>query len=136
VLETGLGLLGLRTLHPDVSPRPVATFSLLPLPAPPSHRAWIPMATQEFYIRNEDETEARGPFNLEQLTSLIDSGQITTAKRFTTTPPPSSGPRWKAARSSRSRPFPEKKRKLKVKAKENLPTLNSGDRHPRAHHRR
>ena len=34
------------------------------------------MATQEFYIRNETDTEARGPFTIEQLSSLIDSGQV------------------------------------------------------------
>lgn len=34
------------------------------------------MATQEFYIRNESETEARGPFNTEQLSSLADTGQV------------------------------------------------------------
>ncbi len=35
------------------------------------------MATQEYYIRNESETEARGPFNSEQLSSLADTGQLT-----------------------------------------------------------
>jgi len=35
------------------------------------------MATQEFYVRNESETEARGPFNLEQLLSLAENGQVT-----------------------------------------------------------
>ncbi|MEO7415273.1 MAG: DUF4339 domain-containing protein [Opitutaceae bacterium] len=35
------------------------------------------MATQEFYIRNEAETDARGPFNLEQLVSLAAAGQLT-----------------------------------------------------------
>lgn len=35
------------------------------------------MATQEFYIRNEAETEARGPFNIEQLISLAAAGQVT-----------------------------------------------------------
>jgi GYF domain 2 len=33
--------------------------------------------TQEFYIRNESETEARGPFSIEQLLSLADAGQVT-----------------------------------------------------------
>lgn len=32
---------------------------------------------QEIYIRNATETEARGPFNLEQVASLADAGQIT-----------------------------------------------------------
>ncbi len=40
------------------------------------------MATQEFYIRNETDTEARGPFNVEQLSSLIDSGQVTAATLY------------------------------------------------------
>jgi len=35
------------------------------------------MAKQEFYIRNESDTEARGPFNTEQLSSLADTGQVT-----------------------------------------------------------
>lgn len=35
------------------------------------------MATQEFYIRNASETEARGPFNHEHLVSLAETGQIT-----------------------------------------------------------
>jgi GYF domain 2 len=32
---------------------------------------------QEIYIRNATESEARGPFNLEQVASLADAGQIT-----------------------------------------------------------
>lgn len=35
------------------------------------------MATKEFYIRNADETDARGPFTLEQITSLAEAGQVT-----------------------------------------------------------
>jgi hypothetical protein len=35
------------------------------------------MATQEFYIRSATETEARGPFTVEQLVSLADAGQVT-----------------------------------------------------------
>jgi hypothetical protein len=37
------------------------------------------MATQEFYIRNESETESRGPFTIEQLISLAEAGQVTDA---------------------------------------------------------
>jgi hypothetical protein len=40
------------------------------------------MATQEFYIRNETDTEARGPFTIEQLSSLIDSSQVTPTTLF------------------------------------------------------
>ncbi len=35
------------------------------------------MATQEFYIRNPTETEARGPFTHEHLISLAENGQVT-----------------------------------------------------------
>jgi hypothetical protein len=35
------------------------------------------MATQEFYIREASENEARGPFNMEQLVSLAETGQVT-----------------------------------------------------------
>jgi len=35
------------------------------------------MATQEFYIRNATETEARGPFTHEHIVSLAETGQIT-----------------------------------------------------------
>lgn len=35
------------------------------------------MVPQEFYIRNESENEARGPFNLDQVTSLTEAGQVT-----------------------------------------------------------
>ena len=35
------------------------------------------MATLEFYIRNETDPEARGPFSHEQLYSLAESGEVT-----------------------------------------------------------
>jgi hypothetical protein len=38
--------------------------------------------TQEFYIRNETDTEARGPFTIEQLSSLVDSSQVTPTTLF------------------------------------------------------
>lgn len=80
------------------------------------------MATQEFYIRNESDTEARGPFTLEQLGSLIDSGQLTTATLYYEInteqwTPISANAELKAAL------FPEKK-KLTVRPKEKLETLN------------
>jgi hypothetical protein len=34
------------------------------------------MATQEYYVREASEEEARGPFNVEQLVSLVENGQI------------------------------------------------------------
>ena len=48
----------------------------LPPPAHSTHPA-SHMATQEFYIREASENEARGPFNLEQLISLAETGQVT-----------------------------------------------------------
>ena len=35
------------------------------------------MVPQEIYIRNASDTEARGPFNLEQLISLAENEQVT-----------------------------------------------------------
>jgi hypothetical protein len=34
------------------------------------------MATQEIYIRNATETEARGPFTAQQVADLVDAGQV------------------------------------------------------------
>lgn len=83
------------------------------------------MATQEFYIRNESDTEARGPFTQEQLASLIDSGQVTPVTLYYDT----NKEEWTAIESNaelKAALFPEKK-KLTVKAKQNLPTLNKED---------
>lgn len=35
------------------------------------------MAVEEFYIRNESDTEARGPLNFEPISSLAEKGQVT-----------------------------------------------------------
>lgn len=35
------------------------------------------MANQEFYVRGVNDAEARGPFSLEQVTSLVEAGQVT-----------------------------------------------------------
>lgn len=81
------------------------------------------MATQEFYIRNESENEARGPFNLEQLITLIDSNQITLETLYYD----ASTEQWAAIGSDeelKKALFPEKK-KLKVKPKEQTSNLNS-----------
>ncbi|HVU24553.1 MAG TPA: DUF4339 domain-containing protein [Opitutus sp.] len=80
------------------------------------------MATQEYYIRNETDTEARGPFTFEQLSSLIDSGQLTPATMFYD----ATAEQWVAIDSNaelKAALFPEKK-KLSVRAKEKLDTLN------------
>jgi hypothetical protein len=80
------------------------------------------MATQEFYIRNETDTEARGPFTIEQLASLIDSGQLTPATMFYD----ANAEQWTTIESSpdlKAALFPERK-KLVVRQKEKLDTLN------------
>lgn len=35
------------------------------------------MDTQEFYIRHASETDARGPYNLEEMVSLAETGSVT-----------------------------------------------------------
>ncbi len=80
------------------------------------------MATQEFYIRNETDTDARGPFTLEQLTSLIDSGQLTVATLYYDT----TKEEWLSIESNselKASLFPEKK-KLTVRQKYNPPAQN------------
>jgi hypothetical protein len=80
------------------------------------------MATQEFYIRGENDTEARGPFTQEQLASLVEAQQVTPETLYYD----ASLEQWVAISSNASLLnflFPEK-RKLKVRAKENVQTLN------------
>jgi len=72
------------------------------------------MAMQEFYIRNESDTEARGPFTVEQLRSLIDSDQVTPATLYFD----ATTEEWKTVESDadlKGALFPEK-RKLTVRA--------------------
>jgi GYF domain 2 len=40
------------------------------------------MANQEIYVRGASDTEARGPFTMEQLVSLVEAGQVTTETYF------------------------------------------------------
>ena len=40
------------------------------------------MANQEIYVRGANDTEARGPFSMEQLVSLVEAGQITAETYF------------------------------------------------------
>lgn len=80
------------------------------------------MATQEFYIRNETDSEARGPFNFEQLSSLVDSNQVTPETLFYD----ATAEQWLAINSNQELKeslFPEKK-KLTVRPKERLETVN------------
>ena len=81
------------------------------------------MATQEFYIRNADETEARGPFNHEQLVSLAEAGRVSPETLFYD----ATIEQWVAIQSNaelKQQLFPEK-RKLAMKQKEIAQTINA-----------
>lgn len=87
------------------------------------------MAMEEIYIRSESETEARGPFNLEQLVSLADTGQVTAETLFYD----ANTEQWAAIGSNEelmSQILPQRK-KLKIKTKTKLTLLNEeGDSSP------
>lgn len=81
------------------------------------------MVPQEFYIRNESDTEARGPFNLEQLSSLAENGQVNDDTVYYD----AAAEKWVSVGSDlelKAQLFPEKK-KLGLKAKEDVKSLNS-----------
>ena len=74
------------------------------------------MATQEYYIREASENEARGPFNIEQLISLAETGQVTVETLWYD----AAIEDWTAIGATddlKSTLFPEK-RKLRMKVKE------------------
>ncbi len=74
------------------------------------------MATQEIYIRNASETEARGPFTLQQVADLAEAGQVTAE----TLVYDAESEQWVALNAKpdlMSAIFPEKK-KLLLKSKE------------------
>jgi len=80
------------------------------------------MSTHEFYIRGPNDTEARGPFTVEQLITLGETGGIDTETLFYD----AATEQWAVIGSSeelRNLVFPEKK-KLTFKPKEQVPTLN------------
>ena len=81
-------------------------------------------ATEEIYIRNENETEARGPFDLDQVSSLAEAGQVTAE----TLVYDAGSEQWVALSANTelmASIFPEKK-KLVLKAKK-IETLNQPD---------
>lgn len=81
------------------------------------------MATQEFYVRSESETEARGPFNLEQLTSLAENGQVDADTLFYD----ATTEQWASISSNaelKAALFPEKK-KLQMRTKPVAPVMDS-----------
>ncbi len=82
------------------------------------------MATQELYIRNPTDTEARGPFTAQQLADLAEAGQVTPA----TLTYDATTEQWvelSANPELLAVVFPEKK-KLSLKAKE-INALNRPD---------
>lgn len=83
------------------------------------------MVPQEIYIRNASDTEARGPFNLEQLSSLAENEQVTRETVFYDT----EKEEWVAIGDSPemvAAVYPEKK-KLKLGAEREINALNLGD---------
>lgn len=80
------------------------------------------MATQEFYVRNESETEARGPFNLEQLTSLVENGQVSAETLYYD----AATEQWTTISANaelKTALFPEKK-KLQMRTRNQAPTMD------------
>jgi hypothetical protein len=86
------------------------------------------MATQEFYIREASENEARGPFNMEQLVSLAETGQVTLETLWYDPTVED----WALIGSNdelKGAIFPEK-RKLRMKAKDSAPIQKQADSMP------
>jgi len=83
------------------------------------------MATYEFYIREASENEARGPFNLEQLMSLAETGQVT-QETLWYDPTVEDWASIGASENLKAKLFPEK-RKLRMKVKEITPIQKSSD---------
>lgn len=82
------------------------------------------MGTQEIYIRNATETEARGPFSAQQVADLAEAGQVTADTLIYD----ANAEQWVALNSNAELMaivFPEKK-KLALKQKE-IKTLNKAD---------
>jgi hypothetical protein len=80
------------------------------------------MPTQEFYIRGPTDTDARGPFTVEQLVTLGETGGIDTETLFYD----ATTEQWAPIATSdkvKSLVFPEKRR-LTVKPKQHVTTLN------------
>jgi hypothetical protein len=80
------------------------------------------MPTQEFYIRGPTDTDARGPFSVEQLVTLGETGGIDTDTLFYD----ATTEQWAPIATNdkvKSLVFPEKKR-LSVKPKQYIATLN------------
>jgi hypothetical protein len=86
------------------------------------------MSTQKFYIREASETEARGPYNLEQLVSLAETGQVTVQTLWYD----ANLEDWAVIGGNdklKASLFPEK-RKLRMKAREAVPQSRHMDTLP------
>lgn len=117
----------LKSAQPGQPKAERAADKTLAAPKPPTQLP--PMATKEIYLRNATDTEARGPFNLEQVTSLADAGQVTAETLIYD----ATTEQWVALRADAelmAAVFPEKK-KLSLKAKE-IKTLNKPDENAKA----
>ena len=80
------------------------------------------MPTQEFYVRGVNDTEARGPFSVEQLITLGETGRIDPETLYYN----AETERWATIASSealKEAVFPTR-RKLGVRPKDNVQTLN------------
>lgn len=89
------------------------------------------LSTQEFYIRQAEETEARGPFTLEQLSSLAENGKVDSSTLYYD----AAAEAWQTINTNAAlleALFPVKK-SLRVKAKEAplVHTLNNADENDR-----
>ncbi|HEX2101769.1 MAG TPA: GYF domain-containing protein, partial [Candidatus Synoicihabitans sp.] len=102
---------------------PQSAFPNLPCSLSTAETASLAMAMQEYYIRNVTDTEARGPFNMEQLSSLAENGQVQNDTLYYD----AVAEQWATVGSNAellAQLFPEKKQ-LKVKPKEKIATLNT-----------
>ena len=80
------------------------------------------MSTQEFYIRGEHDTDARGPFTQDQLASLVEAQQVDGSTLYYD----AALEQWVPISTNESLLaflFPEKRR-LKVRPKEEIESLN------------
>jgi hypothetical protein len=83
------------------------------------------MSAQEYYIREVSENEARGPFNLEQLVSLAETGQVT-VETLWYDPMIEDWAPIGINDELKGTLFPEK-RKLRMKAKEAIPQARQSE---------
>lgn len=90
--------------------------------APPGRLPFTRMSTQEFYIRGENDTDARGPFTQDQLASLVEAQQVDGSTLYYD----AALEQWVPISSNESVMaflFPEKRR-LKVRPKDEIDSLN------------